>query len=274
MNRAAFYAHLRRRDVPLFGTSLSQAQVNGIEGLLDAFATHGDGTAVLLGYGLATAWWETGRAMVPNRENMNYTSAERIRQVFGTRRFPTLADAARFVRKPRELANRVYGDRLGNRGRDTDDGWVYRGGGHMHLTGRANYLASSADAGVDLTRTPEAILDPQISGRILFRGLLDGRWNAHGKGIHHYAMADGIPDLSFNEAAEARRTVNVQDKAREIAAAYGHFRAALAAAGWQDQPRAPGSEAASAPPAPAAKPDHWFVALVRGLVAFFTKRNT
>ncbi len=67
MNRSAFYAALRRRASGVFGTSISQRQVRGIEGILDAFATHGDGRAKTLAYALATAYPETARRMVPVR---------------------------------------------------------------------------------------------------------------------------------------------------------------------------------------------------------------
>lgn len=36
MNRTLFYAHLRRHDSGVFGTSLSQQQVDGMGALLDA----------------------------------------------------------------------------------------------------------------------------------------------------------------------------------------------------------------------------------------------
>ncbi len=37
MNRAAFYTYLRRRESGVFGTSLSQGQVEGMENLLDVW---------------------------------------------------------------------------------------------------------------------------------------------------------------------------------------------------------------------------------------------
>jgi putative chitinase len=49
------------------------------------------------------------------------------------------------------IANLYYGGRLGNRGVDTDDGWVFRGGGLIQLTGRANFTAFGKAIG----RTPE-----------------------------------------------------------------------------------------------------------------------
>ncbi len=234
MNRAAFYAHLRRRDVPLFGTSLSQQQVNGIEALLDAFATHGDGRPDTLAYGLATAYHETARRMVPVREGLAATDEGARRAV------------ARLAEKlgPNSPPARY--------GRSTPPhGHAYYGRGHMQLTWDYNYRASSADAGVDLLANPDAMLDPVISARVLWRGLLDGRWNGQGKGLRHY--------LDRGDWIGARRTVNVQDRAREIADYAQAFLGAIEAAGGVPvaTPAAPPQRPVaprSAPPAPSPAP--------------------
>ncbi len=69
-------------------------------------------------------------------ENLDYKS-ERLLQVFGSR--VTREEALKLAGKPRETANHIYGDRLGNRGRNTNDGWDYRGAGFLQITGRDNY---------------------------------------------------------------------------------------------------------------------------------------
>lgn len=68
-------------------------------------------------------------------ENLNY-SASRLRGVWPSR-FPTLASATLYANSPRKLANYVYGGRNGNT--QPDDGWTFRGGGLIHLTGRNKY---------------------------------------------------------------------------------------------------------------------------------------
>ena len=49
-----------------------------------------------------------------------------------------------------------------------------------------NYRNSSKDAGVDLEKYPDKMLDPVVSARVLIRGIMDGRWNGKGKGIDFY----------------------------------------------------------------------------------------
>ena len=67
-------------------------------------------------------------------ENMNY-SAQRLLQVF-PKYFKSMAVAKRYERKPQEIANRVYGGRMGNV--DPNDGWLNRGQGLLQTTGRYN----------------------------------------------------------------------------------------------------------------------------------------
>lgn len=74
-------------------------------------------------------------------ENLNY-SAEGLRKVF-SKYFRTPADAASYARKPRMIANRVYGGRMGNGPESSGDGWKYRGRGILQLTGKNNYRACS-----------------------------------------------------------------------------------------------------------------------------------
>ncbi|MCP4410387.1 MAG: hypothetical protein GY807_22105, partial [Gammaproteobacteria bacterium] len=81
MDRKVFFAALRRRNSGVFGTRLSQQQVTGIEGILDAFVTHGDGREKTLAYALATTVRETGSRMVPVREGFAKTDAGARRAV-------------------------------------------------------------------------------------------------------------------------------------------------------------------------------------------------
>lgn len=217
MKREPFFDDLRKRDSGVFGTSLSQGQVDGINGILAAFDQVGDGRVTTLAYALATAYHETGARMVPVREGFAKTDAGARKAVanLARRRGPQSAVARYAQPQP-------------------PHGHVYYGRGHVQLTWKDNYARSSADAGVNLVADPDAMLDPVISARVLILGLIDGRWNGRGHGITHYEMQDGLPGLSEVEAKAARRTVNVQDKAEKIAGYYKAFRAALEAAGMVD----------------------------------------
>jgi hypothetical protein len=75
------------------------------------------------------------------------------------------------------------------------------------------------------------MLDPVISARVLIRGIMDGRWNGKGHGIDFYEGEDD--KLSREEATQARRLVNVQDKALTIAVYFEHFYNALKASGFK-----------------------------------------
>lgn len=90
-------------------------------------------------------------------ENMNY-SAGRLREVFGRR--VSQSKAEQLQNKPQEIANWVYGDRLGNLGKHTNDGWNYRGSGYIQLTGRDNFKRRGQEVGMSLVEQPELARTP------------------------------------------------------------------------------------------------------------------
>src|SRR6476620_10360231 len=81
MRRSDFYDALRRPGAGVFTGALSQEQVAGIEGVLDAMQAVGDNRAKTLAYALATAYHETGRKMVPVREGFASSDEGAIRAV-------------------------------------------------------------------------------------------------------------------------------------------------------------------------------------------------
>jgi len=122
------------------------------------FERWGINTPLRMAAFLGTICHETGGLTIV-RENMNYT-APRIRTVW-----PTRPAAAKHAGNPRGLANSVYGARMGNErnGTNDDDGYRYRGGGLIQLTGRDSYERAGKAIGVDLGSEPELIEDATIS---------------------------------------------------------------------------------------------------------------
>lgn len=122
------------------------------------------------------------------RENMSYR-APRIMEIFGDgrdingnwfnpqtkkRRHSAMispAEAHVLAGKPRDLSERVYG--VGNPTKAKEfnntlpgDGFRFRGGGMLQLTGKNNYERIGTMVGVDLLHHPELLEDPAISFRV------------------------------------------------------------------------------------------------------------
>ncbi|BCG73357.1 hypothetical protein MesoLj113a_45150 [Mesorhizobium sp. 113-1-2] len=81
---------------------------------------------------------EAGAGFQELVENLNYTSAERLVEIFPSK-FATVAAAEPYVGKPEAIGNRVYADRLGNGDESSGDGWRFRGRGLIQITGRDEY---------------------------------------------------------------------------------------------------------------------------------------
>lgn len=132
-------------------------------------------------------------------ENLNYTTAARIREVW-PKRFPTVESARPFVSNPRALANKVYGGRLGNIG--PDDGWRYRGGGLIGNTGRANYALASGHVGLNLVEEPDLLRTPDVAALAAA-----GFWAANGLN----AVADQDDDEILAITMAEHLAVNEED---------------------------------------------------------------
>lgn len=240
--RKAFFAAIRAKP---FGGSLTQSQVDGLSAMLDMAPPLMD--TAPLAHCFAEAHHETGGAMVPRIENLNYTSAERIRQVWPSR-FPNAVAASPYVRNPQALANKVYGGRLGNNA--SNDGWSFRGMGLIQATGRDNARRATKrlrelgylSAAQDLEVTPTLMLDPDISAAMLFTGLSEG-WYTGRKLSDFFGPGK-------NDVVGARRMVNPDGNGPEVAVIHAGYLKALQAAG-----HTPGKVAPSAPVTPVeAKP--------------------
>lgn len=237
LDRQAFFAAVRKAP---FAGSLTQAQVDGLGSMLDMapplMAT------MDLGYCFATTHHETGGAMVPRVENLTYTNASRIREVWPSR-FANDAAAAPFVRNPQALANKVYGGRLGNT--LPNDGWDFRGMGLVQATGRENARRATKrlrelgylTADQDLEKTPTLMLDHDIAAAMLFVGLTEG-WYTGRKLSQFFGVGQENP-------VAARTMVNPDSNGSAIAITYRAFVNALRVAGHK-----PGAVASTIPVVP------------------------
>uniref|UniRef100_UPI004048E04B hypothetical protein n=1 Tax=Yoonia sp. TaxID=2212373 RepID=UPI004048E04B len=228
MDKATFYKSLRSRNNSIFGTSLSQAQVDGVEAVLDECMSQGADLGQTA-YILATAYGETGGKMRPVRENMNY-SAKRIQQVFSAKRRQGIP-ASKLAYNPQLLANTVYGGpwgaaNLGNR-IGTTDGWDFRGFWIGQITGYNNAKKWSAGLGVDLIGKPYLLDDPKLAVKGLVLPMLEG-W-ATGKSLRQYVSG---PKRDY---VDARRVWNGTFAATKYAGYAKAFEAALDAAGYAPQ---------------------------------------
>ena len=93
-------------------------------------------------------------------ENLRYSS-EGLRKVFG-KYYKTEAEALAHAKQPQMIANRVYGNRMGNGDEASGEGYKYRGRGLIMITGKNNYTALSIDLNKpEYLTNPDLLLTPQ-----------------------------------------------------------------------------------------------------------------
>jgi len=126
--------------VPVLNTAMSRYQIVGTKriGAFIAQVGHESGHLTLL------------------VENLNY-SADALRKTWPSRFNAELASTA--ARKPEQIANIAYGNRMGNT--EQGDGWKYRGRGLIQITGKNNYRDCGEALGLDLINHPELLEKPQ-----------------------------------------------------------------------------------------------------------------
>ena len=97
-------------------------------------------------------------------ENLNY-SAKALDSIFPKYFKRAGRDANEYHRQPEKIANVIYAGRMANGDSASGDGWRFRGGGILQLTGRHNYtefgedVEMSAEEAVDYVRTKKGALD-------------------------------------------------------------------------------------------------------------------
>ncbi len=190
INRTFFFSHARE---VLFTGRLSQAQVNGLNHLLDAWEReHAAQDDRWLAYALATSFHETAFTMQPVHERGGAAWFRRMYDPDSP--LPARARLARAMKA-----------RPG-------DGVLFHGRGHVQLTWRCNYETMGRAFGIDLSSSAEAAdraLQPALAARILFKGMADGLFT--GRRLSQYF--DGPKEDWKN----ARRIINGLDCAEAIA---------------------------------------------------------
>lgn len=186
-----------------FTGALDQAEVDGTKAI---FAAMRGEPLAWTAYALATAWHETGGTMRP------------VTECGGERYF--------FARYDPCGARPDIARRLGNT--QAGDGARFCGRGYVQLTGRANYARAERELGVPLLAQPERALDPDVAAAVLRDGMREGWFT----GVRFDAFLPSAGQASRGQFVAARRIVNGQDRADDIALYALGYQRALGGAGW------------------------------------------
>jgi putative chitinase len=141
-------------------------------------AKFGIDTPLRLAHFLAQCGHESG-GFKATQENLNY-SASGLRGIF-SKYFKEAGLAESYQRNPQKIANRVYGNRMGNGPESTGEGYKFRGRGYIQLTGKDNYTAFGKAINEDMTANPDKVATHYP--------LLSAAWFFSKNGLHK--LADG-----------------------------------------------------------------------------------
>lgn len=251
MNESKFFEYLRKRDSGVFGTKLSQEQVDALSALLDAGAHLPN---VEMAAVLGNVYHEC--KMKPLTESLYYT-AKRMTQVWPSR-FKSIAAAKPYARNPKALANNVYANRIGNGNEASGDGYNYRGRGYIQITGRSNYAKFGLDS------RPSDALTPKVAARVAVQGMEKGMFT--GKRLSNYAKGASY------DFRGARAIVNGDGKrvGAEVAAHCRTFLSALEVSGRRPVTAAP---IQSIPEAAKKESETPSVSLWAALIGIFTGKH-
>jgi hypothetical protein len=196
-DRKVFFDSVRNS---LFGGSLKQSQVDGMNFKLDQWEDHPLSDDLRwLAYCFATSFWETARTMMPIEE----------------------------IGKGK---GKAYG-------KPDENGNVFFGRGDVQLTWKENYAEASYKLGLtgdnDLVWHPVKALDPKISADVMYRGMSEGWFT--GKKLSRYFSSH----INDPVAARAIINNDVSKNGKKIAAIHADFLAALQAAAEVYEPVPP-----------------------------------
>lgn len=164
-------------------------------------------TPLRLAHFLAQCGHESGGFRL-TQENLNY-SAKGLNGIF-KKYFPTEAAAAAYARNPQKIANKVYGNRMGNGDEASGDGFKFRGRGYIQLTGKDNYTAFGKSIGEDMTANPDKVASTYA--------LLSAAWFFSKNGLHK------IADEGASDAVVTKITKRVNGGTIGLADRIKHFK--------------------------------------------------
>lgn len=213
MDKSAFFAALRKRESGLFGTSLSQRQVDGIDAVLDAGAVL---SLQHLANVLAQVYHETGGGMYPVKETVYPYSKDK-----------DPSNAQVIARLDRAFAK-------GQLPRVKSPYWRDGafGRGQIQITHWDNYRKLSPHVGVDLVANPDLALEPAISARIAVEGCRLGLFtgkrlsNFDGAPYDHYnarSIVNGDKNKTVKEFGKMGDKITAHAKAFEAALEAGRY---------------------------------------------------
>lgn len=179
---------------------LTKLAPNAKSGYRDAFQSGTDilakqginASPLRLAHFMAQMLHESG-AFTVLTESLNYTTEARLLDIFGVGNHSaaiTPDEAKLLIRKPKDLAERVYG--LGNPKKakelgniDAGDGAKFIGRGLLQMTGRFSYEKFGKILGADFVANPDLALDPAFMLAVAAE-----EWNE--KRCNGFADADDI----------------------------------------------------------------------------------
>ena len=116
-------------------------------------------------------------------ENLNY-SADGLKKIF--KKYFNDLTALAYARNPEKIANKVYGNRMGNGTEASGDGYKFRGRGALQLTGRSNYVSFAEYLGKpEILLRPEMVADEYAFESAMFFFDKNKLWDICDKGVNN-----------------------------------------------------------------------------------------